>query len=67
MELPWGLPEVVKTVQQAHCSRGRLLRGGLEFYVCTITKSAHMKKSGNLFKDLRTKKLKSVSEEGEDS
>ena len=43
-ELPWGLPEVVGTVQQVHCSRRRLLRRGLEFYVCTINKSAHTKK-----------------------
>ena len=43
--LPWGLPEVVGTVQQAHCSRRRLLRRGLEFYVCTINKSAHTKKA----------------------
>ena len=40
-----GLPEVVGTVQQMHCSRGRLLRRGLEFHVCTINKSAHTKKS----------------------
>ena len=42
--LPWGLPEVVGTVQQVHCSWKRLLRGGLEFHVCTINKSAHTKK-----------------------
>ena len=41
--LPWGLPEVVETVQ-VHCSRRRLLRKGLEFPVCTINKSAHTKK-----------------------
>ena len=51
--LPWGLPEVVGMVQQAHCSRRRLLWRGLEFHVCTINKSAHMKKSGNLFNDPR--------------
>ena len=45
--LPWGLPEVVGTVQQVHCSRRRLLQRGLEFHVCTISKSAHTKK-GNL-------------------
>ena len=39
-----GLPEVVGTVQQVHCSRRRLLRRGLEFLVCTINKSAHTKK-----------------------
>ena len=43
-ELPWGLAEVVGTVQQVHCSRMRLLRRGLEFHVCTINKSAHTKK-----------------------
>ena len=35
---------------QVHCSRRRLLRGGLEFHVCSINKSAHTKKSGNLLK-----------------
>ena len=49
--LPWGLPEVVGTVQQVHCSRRRLLRRELEFHVCTINKSAHTNKSGNLFND----------------
>ena len=39
----WGLPEVVGTVQQVHCSRRRLLRKGLEFHVCTIHKSTHTK------------------------
>ena len=38
-------PEVVGMVQQVHCSQRRLLRRGLEFHVCTINKSAHMKKS----------------------
>ena len=42
--LPWGLAEVVGTVQREHCSRRRLLRRGLEFYVCTINRSAHTKK-----------------------
>ena len=42
--LLWGLPEVVGKVQQVHCSRGRLLRRGLEFHVYTINKSAHTKK-----------------------
>ena len=42
--LPWGLPEVVGTVQQGHCNWRRLLRRGLEFHVCTLNKSAHMKK-----------------------
>ena len=39
-----GLPEVIGTVQQVHCSRRRLLQRGLEFHVCTINKSAHTKK-----------------------
>ena len=39
-----GLPEVVGTVLQVLCNRKRLLRMGLEFHVCTINKSAHMKK-----------------------
>ena len=42
--LPWGLPEVIGTVQQVHCSWRRLLRRGLEFHVYTINKSAHTKK-----------------------
>ena len=42
--LSWGLPEVVGRVQLVHCNRGRLLRRGLEFYVCTINKSVHTKK-----------------------
>ena len=41
--LPWGLPEVVGTVQ-VHFSRSRLLQRGLEFHACTINKSAHTKK-----------------------
>ena len=40
----WGLPEVIGTVQQVHCSRRRLFQRGLEFHVCTINKSAHTKK-----------------------
>ena len=51
--LPSGLPEGVGTVQQVHCCRRRLLRRGLEFHECTINKSAHTKKSGNLFNDPR--------------
>ena len=43
-ELPWGLSEIIGTLQQVHCSRRRLLRRGLEFHVCTINKSAHTKK-----------------------
>ena len=39
-------------VQQVHCSRRRLLRRGVEFHMCTINKSAHTKKSGNLSNDL---------------
>ena len=42
---PWGLPEVVGTIQQFYCSRRRLLWRGLEFHVCTINKSAPTKKS----------------------
>ena len=42
--LSWGLPEVVGTVQQVHCSRRRLLRRGPEFHACAINKSAHTKK-----------------------
>ena len=41
--LPWGLLEVVGTVQQVHCSRRRLLRRGLECHTCTNNKSAHTK------------------------
>ena len=41
--------------KQVHCSQRRLLRKGLEFHVCTINKSAHTKKSGNLFNDSCTK------------
>ena len=51
--LPWDLPEVVGTVQQVHCSQRRLLRRGLVFHACSINKSAHRKKSGNLFNDSR--------------
>ena len=39
-----GLLEVVGMVQ-VHCSLRKLLRGGLEFHVCTINKSTHMKKN----------------------
>ena len=34
--LPWGLPEVVGTVQQVHCNRRRLFRRRLEFHVCVV-------------------------------
>ena len=40
--LPWGLWEVVGTVQ-VHCSRRRLLRKGIKFHLCPINKSAHTK------------------------
>ena len=40
----WGLPEVVGTVQQVHCSWRRFLQRGLAFHVCTINKSGHTKK-----------------------
>ena len=57
--LLWGLAEVVRTVQQVHCSRRRLLLRGQEFHVCTINKSAHTKKrSGNLFNDPRMSRVK---------
>ena len=52
--LPWGLVEVVGTVQQVHYSRKRLLRMGLEFHVCTINKMTIRKKSWNLFNEPRT-------------
>ena len=42
--LPWGLSEVVGTVQQVHCGQRRLLRRGVEFHMCTINKGAHTKK-----------------------
>ena len=42
--LPWGLAEVIGTVQQVHCSRRRLLWRRHEFHVCTINKSVHTKK-----------------------
>ena len=51
--ITWGLPKVVGTVQQAHCSRRRLLRREQEFHVCTINKSVYTNKSGNLFNDSR--------------
>ena len=46
---PWGLEEVVGTAQQVHWSRRRLLRRRLEFHVCTINKSAHPKKSLEIY------------------
>ena len=39
--LPWG--PAVGTVQQVPCSRRRLLRRGLEFHACTLSKSAYTK------------------------
>ena len=47
--LPWGLPDVVVTIQQVHCSRRRLLRRGLEFHVCTISISTHTKKGLEIY------------------
>ena len=44
---PWGLPEVVGTVQ--HCSRRGLLWRRLEFHVSTIHKSAHKKKNLEIY------------------
>ena len=49
---PWGLREVVGTVQ-VHFDWWRLLPRELGFHVCTINKSARTKKSGNLFNDPR--------------
>ena len=43
-ELPWGLPEAVRTVKQVRYSHCRLLQRGVDFHVCIINKSAHMKK-----------------------
>ena len=43
-----GLPEDVGRAQQVHCTRRRLLQREQEFHVCTINKSTHTKKSGNL-------------------
>ena len=51
--LPCGLSEVIGSLQHVHWSRRRLLRRGLEFHMCTINKSGHTKKSGNLFNDPR--------------
>ena len=42
--LPWGLSDVVGTAQQLYCSRRKLIRKGPEFHVCTINKTAYMKK-----------------------
>ena len=42
--LPWGLPEVVGTVQEVHCNWRRLLRRGQESHMCTTNKSVHTKK-----------------------
>ena len=42
-----------RLLEQVYCSWRRLLRRGLEFHVCTINKSAHTKKSGNLYNDPR--------------
>ena len=42
---PWGLEEIIGTVQQVHCSWRRWLQRGLEFHACTINKSAYTKKS----------------------
>ena len=50
-----GSSEIDGTVQQIHCSRRRLLRRELEFYVCTINKNVIQKKSENLFNDPRTR------------
>ena len=36
---------------------GDYFEEGLEFHVCTINKTAHTKKSGNLFNDPRTRNI----------
>ena len=47
-----GLPEVVGTAQQVHCSWKRLLRRGQEFHECTINnlvrRQLHMNAASNL-------------------
>ena len=43
--LPWGLPEVVGTVQQVHCSWRGLLRRGQEFHMRSIYKKCPYEKS----------------------
>ena len=42
--LPWGLLEVVGTIQQVRCSKRRLLRRRQVSHACTINKSVHTKK-----------------------
>ena len=51
--LPWGLAEVVGTVEEVHCSWRRLLRRGLKFYMCTINKTTHTKKVWKLINNPR--------------
>ena len=46
--VPWGLPQVVGTVQHVHCSRRRLLRRGQDFTYELSIKVPVQKKSGNL-------------------
>ena len=46
-------PEAFEKLLDRYNEWRRLLPRGLEFHVCTINKSAHTKKSGNLFYDLR--------------
>ena len=65
-DLYGAFQKLLETAQQVHCSRRRLLRRGLEFPACTINKSAHTKKSGNLFNDPRIYK-KSLSFFSKDS
>ena len=45
--------KLLEWYNKVYCSRRRLPRRGLEFYVCTLNKSAHTKKSWNLFNDPR--------------
>ena len=48
-DFDWAFKKLLERYNKVHCSWRRLLRRRLEFYVCTINKSAHTKKSGNLF------------------
>ena len=50
----WAFQKLFGTVEQAHFSRTRSLRRGLEFHVCTINKVPIRKKSGNFFNAPRT-------------
>ena len=59
--LPWGLPEVVGTVQEAHCSRRTITSKGTTNFMCVRSiKVPIRKKSGNLFNDPRKSKSKTL-------